>query len=113
MIAMKEVAINIYEACYELYKLSTFFVNDSDFDTYALIDKEYLMKMIKCLDTKKMKEQEHLLTLFYILCENESFHKKMREIPWENSFHHIIKLYAKYREPISYILLKLSRVNFY
>jgi len=111
--AIKEVVMKITEPCYELYKLCTFYVNDSEFDSYSLVDKEFIVKLMKCLKVKKIEMQEHLLTLVYTLSDNETFVKRMREIIWENGLHYLIELYPKYREPISYIMLKLSKVILY
>ena len=107
-IVMNEIPQNYFAAL----KLCTFYTNDGE-AMNVILKKPFVVSMMKSLENAKGEALEHILTLIYDLAGNSSFQKILREIPWEDSLHYLIEVYPKYREPIAFIFVLLSRVSPY
>jgi len=95
----------------ELFRICTFYIKDFK-SIDSLLEKSFISSMLKCVSKTTGDIQEHILTCIYELCSCEKYQKLLREIPWEDSLHHLVPIYPKFREPISYIFVTLQNVFF-
>eukprot|EP00826_Nyctotherus_ovalis_P001736 TRINITY_DN10300_c0_g1_i1.p1 TRINITY_DN10300_c0_g1~~TRINITY_DN10300_c0_g1_i1.p1 ORF type:complete len:160 (+),score=20.14 TRINITY_DN10300_c0_g1_i1:172-651(+) len=106
-----EVINATQESCFEVFKVFTYYSKDRDECVSALLKRNFVGKLMKCLSTEDSVVQEHILTCVYDLAVNVDFLMELRELAWNDTFRHLVELYGKYREAVAYIMLMLSKVR--